>query len=45
MFQMIRVAISGQLVTPPLFESIEILGIDETIKRAEKALKFLQTAP
>jgi len=26
MFQLIRVVISGQLVTPPLFESMEIIG-------------------
>jgi len=41
MFQLIRVAISGQLVTPPLFESIKILGEDETIKRVEEALHIL----
>lgn len=29
----IRVAITGRTVGPPLFESIEILGRDETIKR------------
>ncbi len=34
-FQLIRVIISGQLVTPPLFESIQILGEDEVINRAE----------
>ncbi|MBI2196349.1 glutamate--tRNA ligase [Candidatus Daviesbacteria bacterium] len=33
MFQLIRVAVSGQTVTPPLFESIEILGEEETLKR------------
>ncbi len=41
MFQLIRVAVSGQTVTPPLFESIEILGEDETLKRVEEAVKFL----
>lgn len=44
MFQLIRVAVSGQLVTPPLFESIQILGEDETLKRmanvAEKYPNF-----
>ena len=43
MFQLIRVAISGQLVTPPLFESIKILGEEETIKRVEQALSFIVT--
>ncbi|OGE19060.1 hypothetical protein A3J19_00305 [Candidatus Daviesbacteria bacterium RIFCSPLOWO2_02_FULL_41_8] len=32
-FQLIRVAVSGQTVTPPLFESIKILGEDEVVKR------------
>ncbi len=35
MFQILRVAISGQLVTPPLFESIEILGQEEALKRIQ----------
>lgn len=37
MFQLIRVAISGGTVTPPLFESIEILGEDETKSRVKIA--------
>ena len=41
MFQLIRVCISGQLVTPPLFESIQILGEEETIKRVEKVAKLI----
>lgn len=45
MFQLIRVAISGQLVTPPLFESTKILGEEETIERVKKALEFIQSAP
>jgi glutamyl-tRNA synthetase len=34
----IRVAVTGRTVGPPLFESIEILGRDETIKRLTTAL-------
>jgi len=41
MFQLIRVAVSGQLVTPPLFESIKILGEEETVKRVKEALSFV----
>ena len=41
MFQLIRVAISGQLVTPPLFESIKILGEEEVLKRLKEVAKFL----
>lgn len=33
LFQLIRVAVSGQLVTPPLFESMEIIGEEESTKR------------
>ena len=40
-FQLIRVAISGQTVTPPLFESIQILGEEETKKRVDLALSVL----
>lgn len=40
-FQLIRVAISGQLVTPPLFESIKILGEEEVINRVKEAMSFL----
>ncbi|MCR4305923.1 MAG: glutamate--tRNA ligase [Candidatus Daviesbacteria bacterium] len=42
MFQLIRVAVSGQTVTPPLFESIEILGEDVAKSRIEEAIKFLR---
>lgn len=35
-FQLFRFAISGKLVTPPLFESIQILGEKETIDRIKK---------
>jgi len=41
MFQLIRVAISGQTVTPPLFESIKILGEEAAIKRVVNALDFI----
>ena len=36
-FQPIRVAISGSMVSPPLFESLEILGRDETLARIRTA--------
>lgn len=39
MFQFIRIAVSGQSVTPPLFESIQILGEKETMNRVEEALE------
>lgn len=42
MFQLIRVAVSGQLVTPPLFESIQIIGEEIIKKRIENLLKKLK---
>lgn len=41
-FQLIRIAISGQTVTPPLFESIQILGEEETIKRVKGVVDNLK---
>ena len=32
-FQPVRAAVTGTLVSPPLFESLEILGRDETLER------------
>ncbi|SHH17317.1 glutamate--tRNA ligase [Thermosipho atlanticus] len=37
-FQTIRGAVLGKLVTPGLFESIHILGKDKTLKRLQKTL-------
>ena len=45
MFQLIRVAITGQLVSPPIFESIQILGEDKTLERIKKAKEFLENPP
>ena len=42
-FQLIRICVSGQTVTPPLFESIQILGEEETIDRINRALSFLKS--
>lgn len=41
MFQLLRVAISGQTVTPPLFESIQILGEERTVDRIKQAIRIL----
>jgi len=38
-FQAIRVAISGTTVSPPLFESLELLGKDRSLARLEAALE------
>lgn len=33
LFQLVRIAVSGQTVTPPLFESIEIMGEERALER------------
>ena len=43
-FQPIRVAISGSTVSPPLFESIEILGRDESLSRIDAASRAIAEA-
>ena len=40
-FQPVRVAISGSMVSPPLFESLEILGRSETLHRLQSARDLL----
>ena len=41
MFQPIRVAVCGRKNAPPLFETLEILGRETTLKRIEQAIKKL----
>lgn len=38
-FMDLRVAITGKKFTPPINESMEILGKEETIKRVKKVLE------
>jgi len=42
MFQPIRVAVCGRKVAPPLFETLEVLGRDATLKRIDQAIRMLQ---
>jgi glutamyl-tRNA synthetase len=41
-FGVLRVAITGQKVSPPLFESMEIIGIDNVRVRVKSALTMLE---
>jgi len=41
LFGSIRVAVTGKTVTPPLFETMAVLGRDKTLARIEKALAKL----
>ena len=38
LFQPIRVAISGTTISPGLFESLEVLGREETLRRIDAVL-------
>jgi len=38
-FMTLRIVITGRTVTPPLFESMELLGKDESLKRLDNVLK------
>lgn len=41
LFMQIRIAVTGKKVTPPLFESMVLLGKDRVMKRMEDAVKAL----
>lgn len=41
-FGVLRVAVTGQKVSPPLFESMEIIGRDKCLQRVGNALEILE---
>jgi glutamyl-tRNA synthetase len=41
-FGLLRVAVTGQKVSPPLFESMEIIGKAKCLERVQNAIKFLE---
>jgi glutamyl-tRNA synthetase len=41
-FGVLRVAITGQKVSPPLFESMEIIGRDKVLERLQKSAEILE---
>jgi len=43
-FAPVRVAVTGRRVSPPLFESIELLGRDRTLRRLGQALAVANSA-
>jgi len=38
---LLRIAITGLMVSPPLMESLEIIGKEKVIERVKKALDIL----
>lgn len=43
-FGILRVAVMGQKVSPPLFESMEIIGRDKVLQRLKNAIALLEQA-
>ena len=41
-FGILRIAVTGQTVSPPLFESMEIVGKVEVLKRIKNAINILE---
>ena len=41
-FMTLRIAVSGIEITPPLFDTLEVLGKDEVLQRLNTALKLLE---
>lgn len=41
-FGILRVAVTGQMVSPPLFESMEIVGKEKVLDRLKKAIQLLE---
>lgn len=45
MFQLVRLAVSGQLVTPPLFECMDIIGEEQVLARVKKISETFPNIP
>lgn len=43
-FGILRVAVTGQKVSPPLFESMEIIGKQKVLERLEQAARLLESS-
>jgi glutamyl-tRNA synthetase len=41
-FGIVRVAVTGQKISPPLFESMEIIGKEKVLERLHKAIEILE---
>jgi glutamyl-tRNA synthetase len=45
LFGILRIAVTGQPVSPPLLESMEIVGREEVLRRIERAAALLEARP
>jgi len=44
-FGILRVAVTGQQISPPLFESMEVIGREKVLERVQNAITILETIP
>ncbi len=44
-FGILRIAVTGQKVSPPLFESMEIIGREKVLQRVRRAIEILEKMP
>ncbi len=44
-FGILRIAVTGQRVSPPLFESMEIIGREVVLERMQRAIEILEGMP
>lgn len=44
LFGILRVAVTGQKVSPPLFQSMEVIGKETVLKRIENAIRVLENS-
>ena len=42
-FGILRVAITGQTVSPPLFESMQVIGREKVLERVRRAIEVLDS--
>ena len=41
----LRVAVTGKTATPPLLESMQVLGKEESLRRIQAAVHYLEGQP
>ena len=44
LFMLVRVAVTGQTATPPLFETMEVLGRERCLARLDDALRRIDAS-
>jgi glutamyl-tRNA synthetase len=45
LFGILRAAVTGQTVSPPLFESMAVIGKEKVLERIQRAIELLSSMP